>query len=136
MNKLTKKKKQELMGKIVKVNAIYKSYKIRNNKFYSKNKIYPKLAWITGFGYIKEGGIEDDNGSVIFIPTNIISVVKVRFDYKAKEVNVPIDAFELTDSVELPEADYEIKNRIEMKDMYYKRPNLFPRDKKGRFIGL
>jgi len=134
--KLTKKQKQKLMGRIVKVNAIYKPFWIKDNKTYKIQNIYPKIAWITGFGNIKEGIIEDNNEYRILNITNIISVIKVRFDYKAKEVNIPLDAFELTDNIELPEADYEIKNRIEMKDMYAKKSNLFPRDIKGRFIKL
>ena len=134
--KLTKNKKQKLMGKIVKVNTIYASRFIKENKVWNKYPIFPKLAWITGFGNIKEGNIYTDNDANYFIPTEIISVVKVRFDYKSKEVNIPLDSFELTDNTELPEAQHEIKNRIEMQDMYHKRPNLFPRDKKGRFIGL
>ena len=136
MKKLTKQQKQKLIGKIVKVNCIYITRFIKENKVWNKCNIFPKLAWITGFGNIKEGNVYTDNDANYFIPTEIISVVKVRFDYKSKEVNIPIDAFELTDNTELPEAQHEIKNRIEMQDMYHKRPNLFPRDKKGRFIGL
>lgn len=136
MKKLTKKQKQKLIGKIVKVNCIYTTRFIKENKVWNKCNIFPKLAWITGFGNIKEGSIYTDNDANYFIPTEIISVVKVRFDYKSKEVNIPIDGFILSDNAELPEAQHEIKNRIEMQDMYNKRPNLFPRDKKGRFVGL
>jgi len=134
--KLTKKQKQKLMGKVIKVNAIYKPFWLKDNKVYKIQKIYPKLAWITGFGYIKEGVIEDNNEYRILNITNIISVVKVRFDYKAKEVNIPLDAFISIPFTEYPESDVEIKNRLEMQDMMSKKPNLFPRDKKGRFTKL
>lgn len=136
MMQLTKNKKQKLIGKIVKVNKIYVSRFVKENKVWNEYSIYPRLAWITGFGNIKEGSVYNDNDINYFVPTEIISVVKVRFDYKSKEINIPLDGFELTDNTELPEAQHEIKNRIEMQDMYHKRPNLFPRDKKGRFIGL
>jgi len=135
-NKITKHQKQRLMGKIVKVDAFYKKFKMKNNIIYKKQNIYPQLAWITGFGYINEGSVENDNGSKMFIVSNVISVVKVRFDYKAKEVSIPIDSFELTNQLEYPESKAEIKNRLEMKDMITKRPNLVPRDSKGKFVSL
>ena len=132
MKKFTKKQKNELMGKVVEVNFIYKKFYKGNNVFYKEMKIENRLAWVTGFSYVKEGFISRYGEFDNFDHIKTISCVKVRFSYKEKEKNIPLDGFVLSEGI--PCSEYDEFQSEAMKSEYKNFPNSFPRDSKGRFI--
>lgn len=123
--KLTKKEKNELMGRIVVISKIYEKQYLNGIKTYIEKPIEPALAWITGFGVISEGKLYDDNGFNTFKSTNVISTIKVKLSYKSKEINIPLESFILSDEG-YPEAPSDKQNKEYSSNML--------RDDKGRFI--
>lgn len=134
MKKFTKKQKNELMGKVVEVNFIYKKFQSNNNIFYKEIKIKNRIAWITGFSYVKEGYISEykKNDFNNFNTFKTISCVKIKFSYKEKEKHIPLNGFILSEGI--PCSEYDEFASETMKSEYKNFPNSFPRDSKGRFI--
>ena len=134
--KFTKKQKNKLMGQKVIVTHVYKKFK-KENSIYNRTEnciveIEPKPAWVTGFSYIKNGLIEGQDIKE-FITEETISCVKVRFSYKEKEYNIPVNGFLIPKKEVMPEANSDKHFSQQYKEFYHSNKEAYPRDDKGRF---
>ena len=110
----TKEEKNDLMGKIIEVSNEFKRIKTYVDHDTTmveqvNTDIAPKRAWITGFGNIKEGNIvtvREDPEYNKFDTINTIPCIKVKYSYKEREYNIPLDGFKVViTKPEYPEAN-------------------------------
>lgn len=131
--KYTREQKFALMGKLVLVSAQYiQTYKNNDDRKFKIAEIEPRAGWVTGFSYIKTGYRVNEGYSIEFFETGRLPVIKVRFWFNLKEINVPYKKLMLTHLVK----PYAVRKEVvaESKKFFHEQIECFPRDKKGRFI--